>query len=142
MREQKKIKCDICEQEFYLKWRLIKHKEGHEKRLRYCHYFNNDLTCPYEENGCMFALKVSPPCRFKLKCANKLCKFKHTRYTEKEDNGHETVEEEPNEKISDNETDSDVESCDFCGQVFDDIDDLIEHYGITGHNLSESEHYQ
>jgi chromosome segregation ATPase len=85
----KTFKCDICNQEFYLNWRLRKHKEGHEKSLKYCHYFNNDLICPYEDNGCKFAHKVSPVCRFNLKCTNKLCPFRHTNkethYTEKEE---------------------------------------------------------
>ena len=32
-----------------------------------------------------------------------------------------------------------VESCGFCSQQFDDINDLISHFGMTGHNLSEKE---
>ena len=66
---------------------------------------------------------------------------KETASTEKEEDEQETVEVEPIKKVSDDENDSGVESWDFCGQVFDDIDDLIDHFGITGHNLSENEHY-
>ena len=89
------FKCDICEQEFYLNWRLIKHKEGHEKVFKYCHYFNNDVICPYEENGCMFAHKVSPVCRFNAKCANKLCQFRHTQNrTESDEEDDDTTRKE------------------------------------------------
>jgi DNA mismatch repair ATPase MutS len=74
----KDFKCDICGQEFYLNWRLKKHQEGHTKNLKHCHYFNNNLICPYEENGCMYIHKVSPVCIFNSKCANKKCPFRHT----------------------------------------------------------------
>ena len=53
-------KCDHCDKEFILKWRLLKHKRTHDKiALQKCHYFNNNLTCPFEEEmGCMFAHEV------------------------------------------------------------------------------------
>ena len=100
------------------------HNEGHEKSLKYCHYFNNDLICPYEDNGCMFAHRVSPACRYNVKCVNKLCQFRYTKNemhsTEKEDdksskkdNEQETVEVESMENV---ENGSGVESCGFCGQ--------------------------
>ena len=31
------------------------------------------------------------------------------------------------------ENDIMVESCESCGEMFDDIEDLIDHYGTTGH---------
>ena len=30
-----------------------------------------------------------------------------------------------------------IESCNFCGEVFEDIADLINHFADTGHNLED-----
>ena len=37
---QKEFKCDICGKEFYLKWRMLKHKEIHTETKKFCHYYN------------------------------------------------------------------------------------------------------
>ena len=35
---------------------------------------------------------------------------------------------------ADNESgENEVEACDFCCEMFDEIEDLIDHYGTTGH---------
>ena len=149
--KEKSFKCDICEQEFYLNWRLTKHREGHKKTPKYCHYYNNNLVCPYEENGCMFVHEVSPVCTFDTKCTHKLCQFSHPKKNmqstaETVDSvANKDVENEPanEDEISDNslelEEDSDIETCNYCKRDFDDIDDLIDHFGITGHNLLDNE---
>ena len=50
---------------FYLKWRLEKHMTGHEKLdSKFCHYFNNNKTCPFEQIGCMFKHAKSRKCWF------------------------------------------------------------------------------
>ena len=73
-------KCDYCEKEFVLKWRLLKHQNNHnDATLRKCHYFNNDLTCPFDEMGCMFSHEVADMCRFAEKCTTNLCSFKHKK---------------------------------------------------------------
>ena len=122
--KQKQYKCDKCEHRFYLKWRLRKHMEGHDgKILKYCHYFNNALTCPFEENGCMFLHKMSPFCRFNATCANKLCQFRHsnkskninTREVEKDkhsdnwDNSDEVNTEEINDSELEDDDDEETE---------------------------------
>ena len=51
---------------------------------------------------------------------------------------NKSTEEETGDKASedlDDSVENEAESCDFCGEVFGDIDDLIDHYGIKGHNL-------
>ena len=53
-----------------------------------CHYFNNNLTCPIEEMGCMFAHKMSDMCKFDKTCTGNLCSFGHTK----------SIEEEPDDK--------------------------------------------
>ena len=124
--------CDKCDKTFLLKWRLLKHQKNHDNTsLQKCHYFNNKLTCPFEEMGCMFAHEVSNMCKFDSKCTTILCSFRH-----KESPIEETVDEESDEP-NDTEENSEVEYCNFCSEAFDDIDDLIDHYGTTGHNLME-----
>ena len=158
-RETKDFKCGKCEQKFYLEWRLRKHLEGHENSFKFCHYFNNALTCPFEEHGCMFIHKVSPLCKFGGSCANKLCQFRHknkqTQSSDKSDNENtsqkDTIEiedefscEECEEKFPNKKTlakhvetkheDDEVYPCDTCENVYDEIEELIEHYGETAHN--------
>ena len=136
--DQKQFKCDKCEQRFFLKWRLRKQKEGHENMLR-CHYFNNALTCPFEENGCMFLHKMSPLYRFAAKCANKLCKFKHsnksdninTREEEKDNDGNETKGEKTNELNSEEFDDSEIEN--------DDETEIIYQKFLENHKMKTNE---
>ena len=84
--------CDQCGKMFALKWRLKKHREGHENSLqKHCHYFNNGKSCPYEEIGCMFKHEVSKSCVFGQKCKNTLCQFKHTEAVENENVDHNAI---------------------------------------------------
>ena len=72
--EEKKFKCHECEMTFMLKWRLGKHVSIHTEKdglLKFCHYFNNDKTCPYANIGCMFLHKNAPTCHFKENCSKK-----------------------------------------------------------------------
>ena len=63
-----------------------------------------------------------------------LCSFKHSKVHTKEDNDDELeVEEVEN-------TDHESVECDYCEKKFEDIDDLIDHFGKTGHNLPEDQH--
>ena len=50
-------------------------------QIRFCHYYNNGVECPFEESGCMFSHAVSPQCWFKESCLNKLCPFRHDECT-------------------------------------------------------------
>jgi hypothetical protein len=83
------------------------------------------LTCPFEEMGCMFAHETSDMCKFDKKCTRNLCSFGHTSIEEESDD----KENEDNIQSEENE----VEPCESCGELFDDIEDLIDHYGTTGH---------
>ena len=64
------LKCKLCDKTFHLKWRLRRHAIGHETQIRFCHYYNNGVECPFEENGCMLSHSVSPQCWFKESCLN------------------------------------------------------------------------
>ena len=55
-----------------------------------------------------------------------LCYYRHTK----------SIAEGPvdNKCNDDNETgESEVEACESCGEMFDEVEDLIDHYGTTGH---------
>ena len=124
--------CDKCDKQFLLKWRMKKHQNNHENTtLRRCHYYNNKLTCPFEEMGCMFAHEVSDLCKFGTKCTMILCSFRHDR------NPIEEPNDEESDDPDDTEENSEIEYCNFCSLAFEDVDDLIDHYGTTGHNLME-----
>ena len=43
-----------------------------KKQIKFCHFFNNQVECPFEENGCMFTHSVSPQCKFKDSCLNSI----------------------------------------------------------------------
>ena len=72
-----KYKCDFCSEGFVMKWRMLKHKEGHKSPIKKCHYFNNGKQCPYESIGCMFEHEESVTCKYNTDCKHKLCQFKH-----------------------------------------------------------------
>ena len=136
--EQPKLfQYDICEKEFYLKWRLTKHREGHEQKRRYCHYFNNTQMCPYEENGCMFSHETSPVCSFSTKCTRKLCQFRHPSKSTDQPDKNSDGELNDDENSSDSEEESEIQSCNYCGQIYEEIEELIDHFAETGHNLHD-----
>ena len=86
--------CDKCEKTFVLEWRLKKHREGHDRILKKCHYFNNQKSCPYENVGCMFDHAFSGSCRYGKKCTNKMCPFQHDHgTTENNADGDEELKE-------------------------------------------------
>ena len=63
---------------FILEWRLKKHTIIHStQNIKYCHFFNNEEICLYDEIGCMYKHEVSPKCFFQDKCRRKLCQYKH-----------------------------------------------------------------
>ena len=54
-KKPKSFNCKICDKSFHLKWRLRKHTAGHDTEMRYYHYYNNGVECPFEKIGCMFS---------------------------------------------------------------------------------------
>ena len=75
---EKNYKCEICDQSFYMKWRLGKHIKQHEMTsFKYCHFFNNNKFCQFEELGCMFNHDHAPMCTSGKFCRSKRCQFKH-----------------------------------------------------------------
>ena len=101
---------------------------------KHCHYYNNDKICPFEELGCMFLHKTSETCKYDQECSKVLCAFKHPEANPRRTKGDELTAE-----IIEVTDDESVE-CDYCKKRFGDIDDLIDHFGKTEHNLLEDQH--
>ena len=80
-KSEKKFKCKDCDQSFVSELRLRKHCEMHtsRKNIKYCHYFNNGLDCPFQRFGCKFRHANSPSCKFQENCRVKKCQFKHEK---------------------------------------------------------------
>ena len=138
--EVETLKCNICEKIFYMKWRLKKHEEAHKlSNVKFCHYFNNNKVCPFEEIGCMFKHAFSEECKFKKQCRNNLCQFRHSSININCESDSNTGEEQidvVNYGTDDHldleyETEEEEEDleCDECGKVSDNFDDYIEHRG-------------
>ena len=119
-------KCDHCDKTFVLKWRLQKHEKNHTRTaLKKCHYFNNNIACPFEDLGCMFSHELSGACRFDRKCPTKLCSYQHTKSSEHNFDVIETVDVVQGEDEA--EEDMDDNKCHLCNKTFESIDDITQH---------------
>ena len=87
---EKKHKCEECTKEFFLEWRLKKHKKIHSEGAKYCRFYNYNKHCIYEEMGRMFLHIRSEQCMFDP-FKNKLCQFRHDMH---EDGDNELDDDE------------------------------------------------
>ena len=118
-------KCDQCDKTFVLKWRLRKHEENHKRTVfKRCHYFNNNIACPFEDLGCMFSHELSGACKFDKKCSTKLCSYQHTEALENNSEVMEMFNDQDNA-----EEGMDDSKCHLCKKIFESIDTLTEHMG-------------
>jgi hypothetical protein len=117
---EKAYTCNICDKKFVLQWRLKKHLKGHtDKNVKFCHYFNNNVNCIFEEtSGCMFRHEAAPPCKNLETCKYKKCQFSHTVNTDsvehfsKSAQNEEVEEETSTDKIE-------CEKCEYCNEIVD-----------------------
>ena len=65
----------------------------------FCHYYNNDKECPYDDQ-CIYAHEESPDCKFGKGCERIKCIFQHEESDESEG-------EDENESDDDDEADDD-----------------------------------
>ena len=131
--DAERFKCNVCDKTFLLQWRLNKHMNGHQTESVKCHYFNNEKSCPYEEVGCMFDHNISEKCKFFKICRRPMCQYRHE--ITNEDIDESIINDVENNDDEEDESDEEHFPCDSCEQVYNDVEDLIEHYGETAHNL-------
>ena len=85
----------------------------------------------------MFSRETSPVCSFSTKCTRKLCQFRHPSKSTDQPDKNSDGELNDDENRSDSEEESEIQSCNYCGQIFEEIEELIDHLAETGHNLHD-----
>ena len=74
-------KCDVCDKTFKYTDLLKKHiLIAHENFKIYCHFFNNEKSCPNKE--CVFLHEDSPICKYDSVCERQYCMYKHGKKKE------------------------------------------------------------
>ena len=121
---EKIFKCNTCDKRFVLQWRLEKHIKGHtNQNVKFCHYFNNDMNCIYEEtSGCMFRHEAAPACKNLNNCKYKKCQFSHNDDEEVENDTEKNFSEgSQNEEVVEETShiDNENEKCAFCNEIVD-----------------------
>ena len=77
-----------------------KHKKiAHGTSKIYCHFFNNNEECPFEEN-CIFLHEDSEQCKYGEQCDRMNCMYKHKVDVDND--------EEVKDDLDDEETDNDI----------------------------------
>ena len=70
-------KCNQCSKTFKNQDIMEKHKNiSHGNMKIYCHFFNNEKKCPYE-NECIFLHDDADVCRYGVLCERNNCMYKH-----------------------------------------------------------------
>ena len=104
LKTHKKYKCEKCDKTF--KYLDIKKKHvliRHENTKLYCHFYNNQKTCPFDEE-CIFLHEDSKYCKYDLVCEQKFCMFKHRNNVEPEKDDENDIIEIESDSIHDDET--------------------------------------
>ena len=128
----KSFECSKCDKTFVLSWRLKKHQEIHTSNVtRFCHYYNNNKECPFEELGCMFLHQHSEMCKYDQACSKPLCSYKHPQSNSKENEKDQTFDEVTDFKFE----------CAYCNFKTDCYDLFMDHIN-NNHLESDNEDVQ
>ena len=87
--------------------------KGHtDQNVKFCHYFNNNQNCIFEEtSGCMFGHETAPQCNFFEKCKFRKCQFSHIVHDVNEENAEES------DKEIESDDANDEKACAFCNSL-------------------------
>ena len=98
----------------------------HSETTTYCHYFNNELECPFQEIGCKFIHESSGKCPAE-DCVVELCQFSHSK--EPTDGNDGDAEGNHNDEATDeNDVDAEDNNCEEAS----DGSDAEEDYTMQG----------
>ena len=98
VKTHKTYPCEECEIEFKYEVTLEKHIEAAHENNLYCHYYNNDKECPFDDQ-CIFLHDDSESCKYGKACERKMCMYKHD---ENEDDDDSESEDDEAEELDDN----------------------------------------
>ena len=85
----KQYSCDQCDKIYKTENTHEKHtKIAHEQIKIYCHYFNNEKPCPYNEE-CIFIHEKTDVCKYGENCGRTLCMFQHEESEDSSDSDDE-----------------------------------------------------
>ena len=110
----------------------------------FCHYFNNNKSCPYNEIGCKFIHRKSKYCINKDKCQQKLCCYQHPKnnFTENsisdQENLSDKMEISLDDSIEENyeENENKLYNCDKC-EFAHIVGTELQNHIITIHEQTE-----
>ena len=105
-RVHKEYECDECDKVFNFEGVLEKHRDAvHEGKKLFCHYYNNETDCPYEDQ-CIFLHEESQICKYGKACERVMCMFRHkdseSGESDESDEDDDEDEEDENEQDVDN----------------------------------------
>jgi hypothetical protein len=110
--------CDECDCEFNFEGLLEKHSQAvHGSMKIFCHYYNNDKECPYDDQ-CIYAHEESPDCKFGKGCERIKCMFQHDENDEDD--------EDDDDDESDNDDDDDENQNDECVVNIEEIEPCLK----------------
>ena len=116
-----KNSCDKCDKTFNSKHILNKHIQViHENVKLFCHYFNNDQTCPFNDD-CVFLHEESGDCKYGESCEREFCMFQHKENNDSSYDDEEESENGDGDEESENENEEenvDNEEVNECDQTF------------------------
>ena len=117
----KKYGCGDCDKVFDFEVVLEKHIEAvHEHCKLFCHYYNNDKVCPFNEQ-CIYLHEDSGMCKFGKGCERVLCMFGH------EDNDAVNIADE-DESDSDEEDEEEYENVYALKPILNKFKEAVEKF--------------
>ena len=125
IKEHAKKKCDRCNKVFKCEDIKKKHIQiTHENVKLFCHFFNNEKLCPYEEE-CIFLHKDSSLCKYGALCERNNCMFKHKKKVEKNIPEKRVIDvHEASDEIAETEIIVDVHQEDV---IYEEVSVIVEH---------------
>ena len=99
-----KYPCDDCDKVFNYEVTLQRHVEAaHESCELFCHYYNNNKDCPYNDQ-CVFIHEESDECKYGKACERMLCMFKHDESDDEAESDDDEEDSEDEEEEDEDET--------------------------------------
>ena len=107
LKRHRENSCPHCERTFRYEDILEKHiKIAHEGTKLYCHFFNNEKICPFEQD-CIFLHEHSTQCIYEKLCERNNCMYKHSSNEKHDSEKHDDKQYENEDmKVT-------CENCDF-----------------------------